>query len=189
LSPGDLLERAAPGELERGVEAGDVWVVECAEGVVGYAHLDRQCRSRFVVAGLVVVPSRRGHRLGTSLLAAALESVDLGRTPVCAVTSPENLVMLNLLFARGFVGRWALPGYFGPALHRVGLQLRVSGSSRPGEVGWRQSSGLDTWAEVVSAGCAVIGVNSDGGVPLLGVTPSSALDLMPCPPPRYPGRR
>src|SRR5438270_11965558 len=96
--PGALLERAAPGELERGVEVGDVWVAECAEGVVGYAHVDRQCRSQLYVTGVVVVPSMRGHGFGASLLAAALASIELTKLPVCTVTNPKNLTMLKLLF-------------------------------------------------------------------------------------------
>lgn len=186
--PGALLERAAPGELERGVEVGDVWVAECAQGVVGYAHVDRQCRGRLYVAGVVVVPGMRGHGFGASLLVAALESIELSKLPVCTVTDPKNLTMLKLLFSRGFVGRWALPDYFGPERHRVGFQMRMSGGRELAVVSWYQSSGIKAWLDIISAGYVVVTANFRGEIPLLGVTPFPALDLLPCAWPEYPKR-
>ena len=133
--PGDRdRQRAAPGELEAGVLAGDVHVLERLGEVVAYLHTDRSRPNMIFVSGIAVRPDVQGLGLGTMMIDHFLDSLPAAirsSVPITTITSPRNLAMLRLLFARGFAGRWFLRDYFGPGRDRVGCQLRGHGTPWP----------------------------------------------------------
>jgi ribosomal protein S18 acetylase RimI-like enzyme len=128
--PADSLEkqRAAEGELEAGVAAENIWLVEDGAHAVGYLHADTTTQPHQVfVAGLAVHPRWQSRGIGWWLIEACLSSLEprlLQTTPIVTVTSPRNLAMLRVLFRHGFGARWVLRDYFGPGKDRFGLQLR-----------------------------------------------------------------
>jgi ribosomal protein S18 acetylase RimI-like enzyme len=130
---------AAPGELEAGVLAGDVHVLERLGEVVAYLHTDRSRPNMIFVSGIAVRPDVQGLGLGTMMIDHFLDSLPArirAGVPITTITSPRNLAMLRLLFARGFAGRWFLKDYFGPGRDRVGCQLR--GQETP----WPPAAGI-----------------------------------------------
>ena len=141
-------QRAGPGELEDGVMAGDVHVLERLGEVVAYLHTDRSRPNMIFVSGIAVRPDVQGLGLGTMMIDHFLDSLPAsirGSVPITTITSPRNLAMLRLLFARGFAGRWFLTDYFGPGRDRVGCQLRGHGTPWPAATGIQvPASALDT---------------------------------------------
>jgi GNAT superfamily N-acetyltransferase len=124
------LQRAAPGEIESGVRAGDVsLLVLDGSLIIGYIHVDRRsdCHE---IAGIAVRPDYHHHGYGTVMIDAFLrESVPvMSVTPIVAVTSPSNRRMLTILYKRDFAVRWALRDYHGPRRDRFGCQLRLPGA-------------------------------------------------------------
>ena len=121
-------QRADPGELETGIEVGDVRVLERDGLIIGYLHADTSFPGRIYVSGLAIDPKEQSRGLGTRLIQACLaglEPADVATRPIVTVTSPNNHTMLHLLFAHGFVARWALRNFFGADRHRFGMQLRT----------------------------------------------------------------
>jgi GNAT superfamily N-acetyltransferase len=186
------LQRAEPGELEAGVAAGDVHLLELGGDPVAYLHADRSERGRVFVSGLAVRPDLQRHGLGTVLVDRFLWS--LGdpralRTPVIAVTSPRNHTMLRVLFARGFVARWVLPDHFGPGRHRLGCQLRSGVDWPPGSgAGWVPTTAVGTLRWLVQTrGLVIRALRPASSAPVFGpvfelAEPASG-DLLPCTPP------
>jgi ribosomal protein S18 acetylase RimI-like enzyme len=141
-------QRAAPGELEDGIAAGDVHVLERLGEVVAYLHTDRSRPDMIFVSGIAIRPDLQGIGLGTMMIDHFLDSLPAsirGSMPIITITSPRNLAMLRLLFARGFAGRWFLKDYFGPTRDRIGCQLRGHGDPWPSAAGIQvPASALDT---------------------------------------------
>jgi ribosomal protein S18 acetylase RimI-like enzyme len=120
-----ILQRAAPGELEGGIEAGDIHLLERRGRPLGYIYADRSREAVVYMSGIAVLPEAQGQGLGGRLVKHVLSELrpDLEKIPFVTLTSPFNTRMLRTLFRHGFVARWALPDYFGPQRHRFGFQL------------------------------------------------------------------
>jgi ribosomal protein S18 acetylase RimI-like enzyme len=121
------MERAAPDVLEKGVLAGRVWLLDYEGEAVAYVHAVPDEGERVYIEGIGIESSKQGRGIGSILLEHCLHALqsDLDHgLSVVTVTSGRNLPMLSLLLKYGFVGRWALPGFFGPGRDRLGLQLR-----------------------------------------------------------------
>jgi GNAT superfamily N-acetyltransferase len=117
-------QRAAPGELEWGVEAGDIYLLENDRAAVGYVYADRSSPNHIYISGLAIRPEFQGAGLGSVLMDHLLAMVPPDTDiPIVTVTSPRNARMLHTLFRRRFVARWLLRNYFGPGKHRFGCQL------------------------------------------------------------------
>lgn len=138
-------QRASPGELEDGVAAGDVYLLERDDRPVAYLHLDRQVPGRIYVSGLAVHPDVQGGGLGKLLMDHFLPGIRgrLRSTAVVTVTSPRNLVMLRLLLTRGFAVRWLLRDFFGPGRDRFGCQLRTRFQPADGRMRLVPTASLD----------------------------------------------
>src|SRR5690349_4581149 len=92
-------QRAEPGELEDGILAGDVHVIERAGEVVAYLHTDRSRPNMIFVSGIAVRPDAQGLGLGTMMIDHFLDSLPgqiRGSVPITTITSPRNFVMLRL---------------------------------------------------------------------------------------------
>ncbi len=130
-------QRAEPGELEWGIEAGDVHLLDYEGHAVGYVYADRSVPGRVYISGIAIHPGFQGHGFGGLLMSHLLTVLPDGdRTAVVTVTSPRNLRMLRTLFRRGFAARWALTDYFGPGKHRFGCQLVRPGRFLPPSSTW-----------------------------------------------------
>jgi ribosomal protein S18 acetylase RimI-like enzyme len=158
--PGDLdRQRAAPGELEAGIAAGDVYVLDLTGDTVAYVHIDRGRNDLVYVSGIAVRPDLQGRGLGSWMIDSFLESAGDGRNalPIITITSPHNHAMLRTLFRRGFAVRWFLPDYFGKDRHRFCCQLRSTGfwsPSRPSQ--WVTASPLEPVVRLLEPGTVVI---------------------------------
>jgi ribosomal protein S18 acetylase RimI-like enzyme len=142
-----ILQRAEPGELEAGIEAGDIYVLESAGSVVGYIYTDRSIAGCVYISGLAVHPAVQGRGLGGELISHVLAVVgdEPQRTPFVTVTSPLNTKMLRTIFHHGFAARWVLRDYFGPQRHRFACQLRADAEQAlPAGTQWLPSTELDT---------------------------------------------
>lgn len=175
-------QRAGPGELEAGVDAGDVYVLEDGPEVVGYVHIDRSAPDLVYVSGIAVRPDLQGRGLGSWLIDYFLSSRGPGQdqVPVVTITSPRNLVMLRTLFRRHFAARWLLRDYFGPGKHRFCAQLHTTGtwpSAVPPR--WVPAGDLDTVFRLVEGGLVVRSLRSDRGTPEFELIPPAA-DFLVC---------
>lgn len=168
-------QRADPGELEAGVDAGDVTLLELSGRPVGYVHADRGVAGRIYVAGVGIVPEVQRQGLGTLLVRECLVTID-GRTratvPIVTVTSPANFPMLRVLFRHGFSARSLVPDFFGPGRHRFALQLRtapaVPGAGRRSR--WVRADRLSQVGAALSGpGTSIRGLAERGGVPCFEV--------------------
>lgn len=120
-------ERAAPGEIEAGVEQARVTVVERDGVVVGFLQVDRPSARHVYIEALGVDPAAQGQGVGSALVDHFLGSIGPEAAPaaVSTVTSPRNLSMLRLLFDRGFIVRTVMRDYFGEGKDRFYCQLRM----------------------------------------------------------------
>ena len=177
-------QRAEPGELESGVEAGDVRVLVLGGEVVAYAHVDSDTR-RIYVAGVAVRPDLQGVGLGSVLMDHLLATLGQRRAvrPVVTVTSPRNLVMLGLATSRGFAARWVLRDYFGPGRDRFGLQLTAPGSWPVLDVRDVAAADLAVVSDLMHSGYVVREVLRHGRAALFRVVLPGAPPFLPCSPP------
>lgn len=117
---------ARPGELEQGVERGEIIVSE-SEGVpVGFLHACWVDPGKIEIRALAVEPSARRRGVGSRLVEHLLDTVTRprGRVPpaVTTVTSPKNLPMLTLLTSLGFVAGDLRMDHYGWGRHRLVLR-------------------------------------------------------------------
>lgn len=117
-------EPAHPGELENGVNHGQIVLLVEGSQVLGMMQYEDIGNDYFYLVALAVDPEFQGRRAGTLLLDHFLK---IARerpegTSVMTVTSPLNVPMLKLLMRNGFIGRTVIPGYFGPKKDRVYCQ-------------------------------------------------------------------
>jgi len=85
-------QRAGPGELEDGVMAGDVHVLERLGEVVAYLHTDRSRPNMIFVSGIAVRPDVQGLGLGTMMIDHFLDSLPAsirGSVPITISTVPS----------------------------------------------------------------------------------------------------
>jgi hypothetical protein len=180
------LQRAPAGELETGVEAGDVYVTELAGRLVGYLHIDRTDPRLVNLSGAGIVPELQNRGIGTAMTALVrtilADYADL--LPVCAVTSPQNPQMLHLLFSMRFAGRWMLADHWGPGRHRIGFQLLRATSRLPEADRVRQvgPDDLGQLARLTGAGWAIRRQRSQSER-VFELSPATVDDFLPCPRP------
>jgi ribosomal protein S18 acetylase RimI-like enzyme len=192
------LQRASAGELEAGVKAGDIYVLELDDRLAGYLHVDRTDPRLTYLSGFGVLPEFQNRGLGTAMAALARPILEdrADVLPMCAVTSPRNARMLRLLFSLRFAGRWMLPDYFGPGRHRFGCQLLrgTSGLREAATVRRVHQDDLGELVRLTGAGWAVRG-HGDSGGQVFELSPATGDDFLPCPvapslwsdPGRFPG--
>jgi len=184
-------QRAAPGELEDGVRAGDIWLLERDGRAAAYLHMDRQTPGRVYVSGLAVRPEFQGGGLGRLMIDHFLATMRpaLPGVGVVAVTSPRNLVMLRLIASRGFAARWVLPDFFGPGRDRFCCQLRTAGAPEPSpdEVVERPVAELDDVFDLMlREGQVVRNVLRRGGRWFFTLSAPLPGEFVDCTPPRNP---
>ena len=181
-------QRAEPGELEAGVDAGDIHVL-AQDGVpVGYIHADTSRPGRIYVAGVGVRPERQGQGLGSALIDHMLELLgdERHRIPVITVTSPGNVPMLKALFRRGFSARWFLADYFGPGHHRFGCQLRSVGARSSESVLKIPISRLEQICNLMFSQTFLIqGITGVGATAEFELAPIRRSDFLPSDPPDH----
>jgi GNAT superfamily N-acetyltransferase len=185
------LQRAPAGELEQGVEAKDVYLLELEHRAVAYLHVDRSQRGGIYLSGFGVLPELQNRGLGTAMARLAqpiLEEYE-HRLPIYTVTSPRNTPMLRLLFNLHFAGRWVLPDHFGPGRHRIGCQLLRRTSALPQSTTTRQVRlgdihGLD---RLVDDGWVIRRNFKDKTGPFFELAAGGTDDFISCPPPQTPG--
>ena len=184
FAPGRLdQQRADPGELEAGVDNGDIYLLILNGEPVGYLHADRSEPGRIYVAGVAIRPDVQGKGLGTALIDHMLSFLGDQRDqlPVVTVTSPANLVMLKTLFRKGFSARWFMADHFGPGHHRFGCQLLNSGRAGSGPAD-RQAThrGPAVWVPVTEVATIRRMMNTEGFRVRShdGTTPSARFELV-----------
>jgi GNAT superfamily N-acetyltransferase len=178
-------QRAAPGEIEDGVAAGDIYVFDRRGEPVAYVHIDRRREDLVYVSGIAVHPDVQGQGLGSWMIDYFLESMGSARdeVPVVTITSPRNVVMLRTLFRRNFAARWVLRDHFGPGKDRFLCQLHSPGwgpSTTPPH--WVSADDLGTVLRLVDEGFVVRSFRWADGLPEFEVV-SPAIDFLPfsCP--------
>ncbi len=120
-------ERAAPGEVERGIAAGRVLVAQEDGRLKAFMQWDRPSPSCLYLTALGVHPDEQSIGLGRTLLKRFLaEATKDEEVSITTVTGPGNLPMLRLLLSHGFVARRAMRDYFGVGKHRLYLQFKAS---------------------------------------------------------------
>ena len=120
-------ERAAPGEVERGIAAGRVLVAQEDGRLRAFMQWDRPSPSCLYLTALGVHPDEQSIGLGRTLLKRFLaEATKDEEVSITTVTGPGNLPMLRLLLSHGFVARRAMRDYFGVGKHRLYLQFKAS---------------------------------------------------------------
>jgi GNAT superfamily N-acetyltransferase len=186
------LQRAPADELEEGIEAKDVYLLELAEQVVAYLHADRTDPRWIYLSGFGVLPELQNRGLGTAmagLVQPILEEYER-KLPIYTVTSPRNTRMLHLLFNLHFAGRWVLPDHFGPGRHRIGCQLlrRTSGLRESASVRQVPLADIHGLGRLVGDGWVICGQHEDKTGPFFELAAGSGEDFLACPPPPSPGR-
>jgi GNAT superfamily N-acetyltransferase len=174
-------QRAAPGEIEAGVAAGDIYVLDHGHEPVAYVHIDRSREDLVYVSGIAVHPDMQGRGLGSWMIDYFLESMGAARdeVPVVTITSPRNVVMLRTLFRRKFVARWVMRDYFGPGKDRFLCQLHGTGrwpSATPPR--WVSADDLAAVLGMVDEGFAVRSFRWADGCPQFELVPPAA-DFLP----------
>jgi GNAT superfamily N-acetyltransferase len=191
------LQRADPGELESGVEAGDVQVLEQDGRPVACLHADSTVTGRIEIAGMAVLPELQGQGLVTRLVESCLFLVGPGvrRTAaIVTIISPRSLRMLQILLRHGFLVRWFLRDHFGPGRDRFGLRS-TSVESREAEYEGQEQllvpvSPLDfSCRKVEREGWTVVAVARTSGVPsfVLARCRNDLFPPVPAPPERFSG--
>ena len=121
-------EPAAPGELEAGVEEGQVIVASLDGAVVGFIQYSLTGAGGQQVAfilGAAVHPDARGRGLAGQLVRDALAAISgSGSESVATTTAPDNVSMIHVLCRSGFVGTTFIPNYFGAGKDRLYFELR-----------------------------------------------------------------
>ena len=115
------LEPAAPGELEGGIQRGEVWLDERDGVIVGFIHCETLEKSRYNLVSLVVANEFQGRGFGRNLMSHIRDSIlspDIAAEVTC-VTSPENIRMIAILLSYGFIGTNLITDYFGPGKGRI----------------------------------------------------------------------
>lgn len=181
--------RAAPGELEQGVAAGDVHVLLRDGRLVAYAHLDTSDPRVLYIAGFAVHPDLQHAGLGSLMFDRLMRERphDHDVVPVTAVTSPKNHAMVSLLLHHGFGARWALPEFFGPGSDRFGFQLgrgqhEVSGP--PAGTILPAARLEEVFSLVAGEGMVVREILRTESGPAYRLTPERPGEFLPCDPPR-----
>jgi [ribosomal protein S18]-alanine N-acetyltransferase len=119
------LEPAPLGEIEAGVQEGQIFVACVDEKIIGMLQIDKVSSNSWELLTLAITSSYRGKGVGKALLDRLF--VELNHSPylvaVSCVTSPNNLAMQALLESFGFLQVGLLSDYFGPGKHRLKFQL------------------------------------------------------------------
>jgi ribosomal-protein-alanine N-acetyltransferase len=119
------LEPAPAGEIEAGVQDGEVLVAESGSAVVGMLQVDKASSNEWELLTVAIASSHRGQGVGKALMDRFL--LELTRSPylvaVSCMTSPNNLAMQSLLENYGFIQVGLVSDYFGPGKHRLRFQL------------------------------------------------------------------
>jgi len=120
-------ERAAPGELEHGLSAGEIVVAEVGGVVAGFLQYENVSHEHVYILAVAVHSEFRRKGIGRVLMAHVVGEISparLQRVSVSTVTSPQNVPMLQLLCSFGFIGRTIIHDYFGPGKPRLYCQLK-----------------------------------------------------------------
>ncbi len=119
------LEPAPQGEIEAGVEEGNIFAAAVNQKVVGMLQLEKVSSNEWELLTLAITSGHRGQAIGKALMERLF--VELSQSPylvaVSCLTSPNNEAMQGLLESFGFVQVGLIPDYFGPGKHRLKFQL------------------------------------------------------------------
>lgn len=132
LCAGDhsLAATAVEAMLAVGAPGHEAWVVEAAEGLLGFVALSPSQAPHFrlgFVEWIAVAPSARRGGLGRGLLALAQDRARaLGWRQLHVSTFHSNRPALHLYIDAGFYPAATLADYGGPGLHYVQLLWPVS---------------------------------------------------------------
>lgn len=124
-------EKAAEGEIERGIAARAILVHERDGRIIGFLqyHIVHEHELGVFLTGLGVDPAARREGIGTRLLESFLEMMKappFGGTILSTSVNPSNMGMLRLITSHGFVGEMLIHGYFGPGKDRLICRHRVT---------------------------------------------------------------
>jgi ribosomal protein S18 acetylase RimI-like enzyme len=184
------LQRAPAGELEKGVEARDVYLFELGERPIAYLHVDRSDPERINLEGFGVLPEYQSKGLGTAMMRLAQSRLaeHEEKLPIYSIASPRNTRMVRLLLNLRFAGRWVLPDHFGPGRHRVGWQLLRKASRLPEatETVTVPAADLGELHRLVRDGWVIVSPRWEGTQPLLVLALAGDGDFVGCPPPVSP---
>lgn len=119
-------EPSHPGELEGGLERGQITLAEEDGVVLGMLQAERTAPDQLYLASLAVAPEAQGRGIGRMLVERllAVHAEMEPRPALFTVTSPLNVPMIGLLTSLGFVVVRGLRDYFGPGKHRVYCRYR-----------------------------------------------------------------
>jgi ribosomal protein S18 acetylase RimI-like enzyme len=119
------LEPAPQGEIEAGVQEGNIFAAAVNQKVVGMLQLEKVSSNEWELLTLAITSGHRGQAIGKALMERLF--VELSQSPymvaVSCLTSPNNEAMQGLLESFGFVQVGLIPDYFGPGKHRLKFQL------------------------------------------------------------------
>ena len=119
------LEPAPPGEIEAGVQEGNIFAAALNQKVVGMLQLEKVSSNEWELLTLAITAGLRGQAIGKLLMERLF--VELSRSPyvvtVSCLTSPSNEAMQGLLESFGFVQVGLVADHFGPGKHRLKFQL------------------------------------------------------------------
>jgi ribosomal protein S18 acetylase RimI-like enzyme len=119
------LEPAPPGEIEAGVQEGNIFVAALNQKAVGMLQFEKVGSSEWELLTLAITSRHRGQAIGKALMERLF--VERSRSPylaaVSCLTSPNNEAMRGLLERFGFLQVGLIPDHFGPGKHRLKYQL------------------------------------------------------------------
>lgn len=116
------LEPAAPGELEAGVQNGEILLALCDSEIVGMIQLHNSSSDSELLS-LAITKDFRGMGLGKSLMSQILNQWSTESASLTCVTSPNNLAMRALLESFGFLEQAEIRDHFGEGKHRLLYRL------------------------------------------------------------------